>query len=389
MSLQNNTLGLNIPSIPELPEDPNQSENSFKDCDHPFINILGNDGSGKETLRQRLSLDYKVHFDEALFAGKEVTILLIDALKGITRESRKYSFLASLVKIQNLVIAINKIDLVDFPETVFNTIQSEFEEIAIKLNIKNLRYIPISAKYSENLINNSLNISWYKDKTLLNLIKELPVNKDNYLIAPRFPVKDVNEKTNGGGSAYKGISGQVSGGEFKAGDVVLALPYNKLSTIKAIFNGPSSIAVALTLQTVTFQLDGFTDLKQGDMLVRINKNYPKYSSSISLHVHWLDEKPLEIGDKFKIQHTTDETDATITDIRYKVNFDNLESDYNARDILVNDIAHITIKTSKPLKYDDYGDNRITGSLKLIDVKTLEIAGEGMIVSDEEIFSYNI
>lgn len=272
---------------------------------------------------------------------------------------------------------------------VYNAIQQEFEGIAGKLKLKNIHFIPISAKNGDNVVDASLHTPWYTGKTILNLLESIPVHQIDNEIPPRFPVQYVIESQNEQYPNYKGFAGRISGGVFNVGDILLALPSNRLSTITAINEGPAELTEAFTPQSVTFKLDGNTDIKRGDMLVRLNKKYPKFSSTISLQVSWLNAKPLTVGAKYIIQHTTDETQATILDIRYKVNINTLENISEVHSVLMNDIALITIKTLKPLKYDDYCENRITGSLILIDENTFETVGAGMIVTDEEIFSFNI
>jgi sulfate adenylyltransferase subunit 1 len=240
----------------------------------------------------------------------------------------------------------------------------------------------------DNIVNASVNTPWYHGETLLSLLETIPVHKQESELNPRFPVQYVIESTDGN-AGYKGFAGQISGGFFSVGDNVLAIPSNRVSIIKAIDEGPLSLSRAITPQSVTICLEGDLDIKRGDMIVRINRNYPKYSSVITLQVCWLNVKPLSIGKKYIIRHTTDETVAVVTAIRYKVNINTLDNITGVKNVLMNDIAHITIKTFKPLKYDDYRDNRMTGSLILVDENTFETVGAGMIVTDEEVYSYNI
>ena len=319
----------------------------------------------------------------------DVAIILIDARLGIVEQTKRHSYIASLLQIPDVILAVNKMDLVDFSEEVYNTIQAEFEVISKKLNFKKVHFIPISAKNGDNVVEPSQNMSWYTGQPLLDLLEKIPVHNTDNELAPRFPVQFVIDSSNESHPDSKSFAGRVSGGVFSVGDSLLALPSNKLSVIKAIHDGPTEISVASTPQSVTLVLNGYTDIKRGDMLVRLNKNYPKYSSSITLQVCWLNEKPLRVGEKYIIQHTTDETHAIITDIRYKVNINTLENIHDVASVLMNDIAHITIKTLKPLKYDNYSENRITGSLILIDEETFNTVGAGMIVTDEEVYSYNI
>jgi len=319
----------------------------------------------------------------------DVAIVLIDARNGIVEQTKRHSYIASLLQIPYVILAINKMDLVNFSEEAYNTIKNEFEKIATILKLKKIYFIPISARDGDNVVGASKNTPWYNGETLLNLLETIPVHNNDSELPARFPVQYLINQDNDKFQNYRGYSGRVSGGVFRVGDTILALPSNRLSTIKAINEGPDELVEAFTPQSVTIRLNGNIDITRGDMLVKLNVKYPKYSSIISLHICWLNAKPLSIGAKYILRHTTDETQATITAIRYKVNINTLENIEDNKIVLMNDIAHITIKTVKPLKYDDYSENRITGSLILIDENTFETVGAGMIVSDEEIYSYNI
>ena len=319
----------------------------------------------------------------------DVAIVLIDARNGIVEQTKRHSYIASLLQIPNVIIAINKMDLVDFSEEVYSTIKTEYEKIATTLKLQKIYFIPISARDGDNVVDASTKTPWYNGVTLLHLLETIPVHNIDSKLPARFPVQYIIEQDNDKFPDYKGYAGRVSGGVFRVGDTILALPSNRLSTIKAINEGSDELNEAFTPQSVTIQLDSNLAINRGDMLVKLNVKYPKYSSIISLHVCWLNVRPLNIGGKYIVRHTTDETLAIITDIRYKVNINTLENILDEKTVFMNDIAHITIKTQKPLKYDDYSENRITGSLVLIDKDTFETVGAGMIVSDEEFYSYNI
>ena len=319
----------------------------------------------------------------------DVAIILIDARNGIVEQTKRHSYIASLLQIPNVILAVNKMDLVDFSEEVYTRIQKEFAIIAELLEFRDIHFIPISAKNGDNVVDASVNTPWYKGDTLLHLLENIPVHNSDNELPPRFPIQYVIESPEAGFAEYKGFAGRISGGVFNVGDNILALPSNRVSVIKAIDQGTDTLSTAITTQSVTIRLESNLNLKRGDMLVRINRNYPKYSSKITLNVCWLNAKPLAVGDKYIIQHTTDETEAVVTGIMYKVNINTLENITDVSSVLMNDIAHITIKTSKPLKYDDYRENRITGSLILIDENTFETVGAGMIITDEDIYSFNI
>jgi len=224
---------------------------------------------------------------------------------------------------------------------------------------------------------------------LLHLLETIPVHNTDSELPARFPIQYVINQDNDKFPEYKGYAGRVSGGVFKVGDTILALPSNRLSTIKAIDEGSVGLSEAFTPQSVTIRLESNLQINRGDMLVKLNAKYPKYSSIISLHVCWMNVRPLNVGGKYIVRHANSETSATIEAVRYKVNINTLENIEDDKTVGVNDIAHITIKTLLPLKYDDYSENRITGSLILIDEDTFETVGAGMIVSDPEVYSYSI
>jgi sulfate adenylyltransferase subunit 1 len=319
----------------------------------------------------------------------DVAIVLIDARNGIVEQTKRHSYIASLLQIPNVILAINKMDMVNFSEEVYNSIKSDYEEIAKTLKMKNIYFIPISARDGDNVVNASTNTSWYSGETLLHLLETIPLhNTDNELPA-RFPVQYIINQNNDKFHDYKGYAGRVSGGVFRVGDTILALPSNRISIIKSIDEGKIELNEAFTPQSVTIRLQGNIEINRGDMLVKLNVNYPKYSSLISLNVCWLNSRPLNVGGKYIVRHMTDETTAFIKDVRYKVNINTLENIEGDKTVQMNDIARITIKTLKPLKYDDYNQNRITGSLIFIDEITNETVGAGMIVSEEEVYSYSI
>jgi len=319
----------------------------------------------------------------------DVAIVLIDARNGIIEQTKRHSYIASLLKIPNVIIAINKMDLIDFSEEVYNKIKTEYKKIASTLKLQNIYFIPISARDGDNVVNASTNTPWYGGETLLHLLETIPVHNTDSELPARFPIQYVINQDNDKFPEYKGYAGRVSGGVFKVGDTILALPSNRLSTIKAIDEGSVELSEAFTPQSVTIRLESNLQINRGDMLVKLNAKYPKYNSIISLHVCWMNVRPLNVGGKYIVRHANSETSATIEAVRYKVNINTLENIENDKTVGVNDIAHITIKTLHPLKYDDYSENRITGSLILIDEDTFETVGAGMIFSDPEVYSYSI
>ena len=319
----------------------------------------------------------------------DVAIILIDARNGIIEQSKRHSYIAALLQIPNVIIAVNKMDLVDFSEEVYNSIKTEYLSIAEKLELKHTFFIPISAKEGDNVVEASGRTPWYKGETLLHLLETLPVRQDESRLPARFPVQFVIRPHSDKFHDYRGYAGRLAGGIFKTGDAVTVLPSGTHSIIAAIDEAGKTIDEAFTPQSVTLRLADNIDISRGDLIVKQNDVQPQVSSNVSLLVCWLNHKPLNVGGKYIIRHATDETRAIVKEVRYKVNINSLENLTDDKTMNMNDIAHITIKTLKPLKYDDYSKNRTTGSLVLIDEATFETVGAGMIVSDLEDESFAI
>lgn len=319
----------------------------------------------------------------------DVAIILIDARNGIIEQSKRHSYIASLLQIPNVVVAVNKMDLVDFSQDVFETIKKEYEAIAKILKLKNVIFIPISARDGDNVVDASSKTPWYKGETLLHHLETLPVRVDETNLPARFPVQYVIRPHSDEFHDYRGYAGRISGGSFKVGDSVTVLPSKTESKIIAIDEGDKSLDEAFAPQSVSIRLADNVDISRGDMIVRSSEPAPTVSANVSLMVCWLNHRPLNVGGKYIIRHATDETRAIIKDVHFKVNINSLENILDDKLVKVNDIAHITIKTLKPLKYDSYGENRITGSLVLIDENTFETVGAGMIVHDLEDDSFAI
>jgi len=313
----------------------------------------------------------------------DVAIILIDARHGIIEQTKRHSYIASLLQIPNVILAINKMDLVDFSEEIYETIKKEFEGIAAILKLKNLFFIPISAKDGDNVVDASTHTPWYQGETLLHLLETLPVRIDESLLPARFPVLYIIRPHSENFHDYRGYAGRIAGGSFKVGDEVKIYPSNTQSHIVAIDEGDKSLDEAFAPQSVTLRLADNVDISRGDLIAKTSDKNPVVSTNISLLVSWLNHKPLNVGGKYIIRHTTHETLAIIKEVHFKVNINTLENILDDKTVNMNDIAHISIKTLKPLKYDSYEENRTTGSLILIDENTFETVGAGMIVHDLE------
>jgi sulfate adenylyltransferase subunit 1 len=269
-------------------------------------------------------------------------------------------------------------DLVDYSQEVYNKIIEDFKSFSTKLEVTDIRFVPISALKGDNIVDRSQNMNWYQGPTLLYLLETIHIASDFDLVNCRFPVQSVIRPFSDEFHDYRGYAGRVSGGIFKPGDTVMALPSGFTTTIKQIdtFNG--SIAEAYPPMSVTLLLQDEIDISRGDMIVREN-NVPQVDQDIDVMIVWMNEKPLKLGGKYSIRHTTKDLRCLIKDIKYKVDINTLHRNLEDKNIGLNEIARVSIRTTQPLFFDKYKLNRITGSIILIDEGTNETLGAGMII----------
>jgi sulfate adenylyltransferase subunit 1 len=308
----------------------------------------------------------------------DAAIVLVDARNGIIEQTKRHSYIASLLQLPNVILAVNKMDLVGFSEEVFNRIKEEYQLIAQKLQLKKVYYLPISARDGDNVVERSQNTPWYTGKTLLHLLEEIPVREDIDNQPARFPVQYVIRPQNDRFHDYRGYAGRIASGTYQVGDAITVLPSFTESIIRSIDETDKPLQKAFAPQSVTIRLTGNVDVSRGDMIVRSDE-LPRISTNVSVLVCWLNHRPLSAGTKYIIRHTTDEVFGIIKEVHSKVNVNTLDNNTENTSVKMNDIAHVSIKTSKPLKYDLYSENRITGSLVIIDEGTFETVGAGMIV----------
>jgi sulfate adenylyltransferase subunit 1 len=307
-----------------------------------------------------------------------LAIVLVDARHGVVEQTLRHSFIASLLGLKHLVLCVNKMDLVDYKQDVFETIKAKFEEFSSKLEIPDIHYIPISALNGDNVVDKSINMPWYNGATLLYTLENVHIASDWNLIDSRFPVQYVIRPLSDEYHDYRGYAGRIEGGIFKPGDEVIALPSGFSTKIKAIDTAEGEIDEAFCPMSVTIRLENEIDISRGDMLVKPN-NQPEVGQDIELMVCWLHEKKLSVGGKYAIKHTTKEARCIIKDVRYKINISTLHKIEDNKEIGLNDIGRILIRTTTPLFYDSYRKNRITGSLIIVDEFTNETVGAGMII----------
>lgn len=307
-----------------------------------------------------------------------VALILIDARNGIVEQTRRHAFIASLLQIPHLVICINKMDLVDYSEEVYNRIKDEFSEFSYKLDVRDVHFIPMSALNGDNVVDKSENMDWYGGSSLLYFLENVHIGSDYNLIDCRFPVQYVVRPYNDEYHDYRGYAGRIAGGVFKKGDKVMLLPSGFTSTIDKIVTYEGELEEAFPPMSVTMILADDLDLSRGDMIVREN-NHPTITQDMEVMVCWFNERPLQLRGKYAILHTTQEARCVIKEIRYKLNINTLHRNEEDKKIEMNDIARIVIRTTKPLFTDSYRRNRITGSLLFVDEGTNETVGAGMII----------
>ena len=308
----------------------------------------------------------------------DAAIILVDARNGIIEQTKRHSYIASLLKIDYVVVAINKMDLVDFSEDVYNKIKEEYAHIAELLHLKKVYFIPISALKGDNVVNASEHTPWYEGETLLHLLEQIPLKEGLEKQQFRFPVQYVVRPQTAEWPDYRAYAGRIASGTVKVGDEVTILPSFTKSKISRIDEGTKQLTEAQAPQSVNLSLEDDVDVSRGSQIVKSN-DVPLTGQQVELLVCWLNHRPLQLRQKYIIRHTTDELQGIVTSIDYKVNINTLENNYEDKKVDMNDIAKVTLKVSKPLAYDLYENNRTTGSLIFIAEGTNETVGAGMIV----------
>tara|TARA_B110000977_G_scaffold42733_1_gene57849 strand:- start:1678 stop:2943 length:1266 start_codon:yes stop_codon:yes gene_type:complete len=307
-----------------------------------------------------------------------LAILLIDARHGIVEQSCRHAFISSLLQIPHVIVCINKMDLVDYSEDVFEKIKKDFEDFSSKLDIKDIQFIPISALDGDNVVNRSENMDWFEGSTLMYTLENVHIGSDHNHIDCRFPIQTIIRPQSKEFPDFRGYAGRIAGGVFKPGDEVMALPSGFTSKIDKIFIKDKEIEEAFSPMSVCMTLQDDIDISRGDMIVRAN-NSPKAKQDVDLMICWMNEKKLVLNGKYSIKHTSKDARCIVKEIKYKMDINNLHRLENDKEIGLNDIARISIRTTSPLFIDEYKRNRNTGSLILIDEATNETVGAGMIL----------
>lgn len=308
-----------------------------------------------------------------------LAIILVDARKGVIEQTKRHSFIANLLRIQHVVLAVNKMDLVDYDEETYNRIVADYKSFASRLdNLVDIEAIPLSALNGDNIVDKSQNMPWFQGPSLLYHLENVYVGGDENHVQARFPVQWVIRPQSTDFHDFRGFAGRVAGGVFKPGDDVRVLPSGFDTKVKAIYQDKTEIAEAFAPQSVSMTLEDEIDLSRGDMLVKAN-NPPKVGQDIEAMVCWFSHTPLQVRGKYIIRHTSKETKALVQSLDYKVDIETLRKDEDTSSFTFNEIGRIKLRTAGPLFYDSYNKNRHTGSFILIDAGTNETVAAGMIV----------
>ncbi len=304
----------------------------------------------------------------------DLSVILVDARKGVLEQSKRHAYISALLGIPHLVVAVNKMDLVDYDEETFDTIVRDFADFARGLGARDIVYIPISAKHGDNVVDRSENMPWYQGTPLLGYLETVAVADDRNLEQARFPVQWVIRDH---ATDYRGYAGQIAGGVLRAGEEVLVLPSEKVTRIERIdtFDGPLDEACAG--MSVTLVLEDEIDISRGDIICHPG-DAPQLARELTATVCWMADAPLRAGARYAIKHATHAARVVVDEVLDRVDVHTLSPDGDADALGLNDIGRVRLRTSKPMAFDAYASNRATGSFILIDEATNDTVGAGMI-----------
>jgi bifunctional enzyme CysN/CysC len=309
----------------------------------------------------------------------DLALILVDARKGLVEQSRRHAFLCSLLRVPHLVLCVNKMDLVDWSQEVFERIADEFTAFAAKLDAPDLTVVPISALQGDNIVSRSENMPWYDGPSLLHHLERVHIASDRNLVDVRFPVQYVIRPQSTTVTDYRGYAGQVASGVLKAGDEVMVLPSGFTSRIASVETADGPVDEAFPPMSVTVRLTDEIDISRGDMICRPN-NAPAVAQDIEAMVCWMDEsRPLQVGGRYAIKHTTRSARAIVRGLHYRLDVNSLHRDESAAELKLNEIGRVRLRTTVPLLADEYRRNRTTGGFVIIDETTNRTVGAGMIV----------
>ncbi|MEU3308564.1 sulfate adenylyltransferase subunit CysN [Nocardiopsis sp. NPDC055551] len=315
----------------------------------------------------------------------DLAIILVDARKGLQEQSRRHAFLTTLLQVPHLVLAVNKMDLVDYSQDRFEEIKAEFTEFAAKLDTRDLTFVPISALHGDNVVSRSENTPWYAGPSLLHHLENVHIASDRNLIDARFPVQYVIRPHRSDDPElhdYRGYAGRLAGGVLKPGDEVTHLPSGLSTRVSRILTADGEVSEAFSPMSVTLLLEDDIDISRGDMICRPN-NTPTVSQDIEAMVCWMtDTRKLTPRSKLIVKHTTRTAKVMVKDLRYRLDVNSLHRDERADHLALNEIGRVRLRSTQPLFVDEYTKNRQTGGFILIDEATNVTVGAGMVVKAE-------
>ena len=307
-----------------------------------------------------------------------LAIILVDARKGIVEQTCRHAFIANLLRIQHVIVAINKMDLVDYDEAVYDSIIEKFQSFSSRLgNFIDVTFIPISALNGDNVVDTSDNMAWYSGATLLYHLESVYIGSDRNHVQARFPVQWVIRPHSDEHHDFRAYAGRVAGGVFKPGDEVQILPSGFTSEIESIHTADGLMDEVFSPLSCSLLLKEDIDISRGDMIVKVN-NPPHIGQDIDAMLCWFSDKKMMLRGKYSLRHTTKEVKAIVSDLQYKININTLRKIEDDKEFGMNEIGRVSIRTSSPIYFDSYENNRTTGSFILVDDMTNETVAAGMI-----------
>lgn len=310
-------------------------------------------------------------------SNSDLAIILVDARHGVVEQTRRHSIIASLLNIPHVVVAVNKMDLVEYSQDVYNNILIDYAAVAKSLGLKDVRYIPISALNGDNIVDRSTNMDWYEGDSLLHILETVELHNDIDLTHARFPVQYVIRPQTEALHDYRGYAGKIVSGIYKKGDAVTVQPSGLTTTISAIEVGGVEVEEAFAPQSAILHLTDDVDISRGD-LITLTNNQPIVSNELDVLLCWMDSKPLVVGNKYQLQLNSRLVRAVVKEFKYKVNVNSLEQEDVPEKVHLNDIIKATIKTASPIPYDSYQKLRVNGGAILIDETSNVTVGACMI-----------
>jgi bifunctional enzyme CysN/CysC len=312
-------------------------------------------------------------------SNSDLALVLVDARHGLVEQTRRHAFLVSLLRVPHLVLCVNKMDLVDYSQDVFEQIREDFIGFATKLNIPDLQVIPISALEGDNVVERSANMPWYDGSSLLHHLENVYVASDRNLVDVRLPVQYVIRPQSNDFHDYRGYAGQLAGGVLKPGDEVMVLPSGMTSRVEAIDTADGPVGEAFPPMSVTVRLTDDLDVSRGDLICR-PYNKPIVAQNVCAMVSWMTDQPLRPGQRIFVKHTTRSAKAIVKKLHYRLDVNTLHRDEDATQLGLNEIGRVDLRVAQPLFVDEYARNRLTGGFILVDEATNVTVGAGMIVA---------